>query len=317
MNSLRMAILTVAMAAMAAGAQETAETDRTHLLRNKFAEGETSYLALAIVTNVTANAGPVNAPIRNEMEVLIRFRTDDVRDNGEADISMGVEKMLARGEMPGMDNPQDLRRLLGLEDVTLTMTVNEVGDVLKAPSLPMETPGMENLEKGPNKMTEKLPWLQLPDEAIAIGGHWNHAREVPLTAASDPIISHTTYTLREVNGTDAGRVALIATESRIRAENVEVDPASMGMNTGMMQLKLTFKKYHYDSEGWFRFNLDEGRIESMEERGILEQEIDSNLNISGAGFPATMKYDYNIVTTGEFLESLPAGEPAPAEEEGE
>ena len=278
--------------------------DQTYTLRNKFTEGQTSYLSLEMVSNGVTHMGTLDNKINNAMEIVFSFLTQKIDPPDQVTLQMGIEKMKTKGDVPGMGKDQDLRELIGLKDVKLSLKTNALGEIVEPPSVP-NAAGMSMMNTGVDKMTEQMPWIKFPSKAISLGEHWLQTRNVPLAGASKPIIANTTYTLSEVVKEGDEQVAVITTETTIHEQDILMDPAAAGQKLGNVKLKFTFKQYNYNGKGEYRFNLDQGHILSTKEDADMILEIASDLDVSGAAFPSTFTHQLHLATRGTYSNENP------------
>jgi hypothetical protein len=277
----------------------------THLLRNKFQMDHETFFDVTLGMEGTSRSEGTERETSNTTYVLFGFKTDTVTESGKANISfkiydMDYENPLTTGTKP------DMKKLLGLSDKTLQMTLDDRGGVVHSP----------NLGKG-NQLTEQIPWLVCPEKAVAIGDSWEQQREVPLTGASKPIVAKTNYTLASVGDEDGKKIAVITYETKIDEKDIEVNPfANQPAGGANLVLKFKFKNYNYSGKGTIRFDLDGGHILSKDETGTMVQEQESDMSMDGASFPSHVTNAYTLTTKAVYSDTKPT-KPEPSESSDE
>lgn len=279
-----------------------ASAENTYILRNTFQQDHESFFAVTMDMEGTKRSEGTEQEVSNSMYTLFGFQTDSITESRKANISFKIYQMdydnpLASGTKP------DMMKILGLSNKSMHLTLDDRGSVIHAPNLGKQT-----------QLTEQIPWLVCPDDKIAIGGTWNHKRQVPMTGASKPIIAYTTYTLDSVSEEDGTSIAVITYQTEIDEKDVEVNPFSNQPPGGAnLVLKFTFKNYSYSGTGTIRFDMNEGHILSKEEKGTSVQEMESDLSMDGAAFPSNVVNALTLTTKAVYSET----KPEPVENKGD
>ena len=282
-----------------------ADADDTYLLRNKFEEGRVCYFQALLGQDGVTRAQGAERETVNNIYVLFEFKTDTVTESEKANVTMNVLEMYMQNPLVSSGTKPDLKKMLGLGNSALRMTLDSLGTVIHAPKLGGDASGAGS---GQGQLTEQIPWLYCPEGEVKIGDTWNQSREVPLTGASKPVIAHTTYTLTDVEVKDGKRIAVIQTLSEINEKDVKVNPFENQPVQANLVFSFTFKNYDLHNEGTIYFDLDAGHIISKDEEGTSVQEMESDISIDQAAFPANIVNSFKLTTKAEYFENRPEQE---------
>ncbi len=277
----------------------------TYLLRNQFKQGKEVYYKAALGSEGVTRAAGAERETANTIHVLMAFHTDTVTESGKANLSMKILDLDMENPLSTSGTKPNLKKLLGLGDTPLRLTLDPLGRVIHSPSLSGNVNGPGS---GANQLTEQIPWLFCPEEEVKSGDSWHQSREVPMTGASKPIIANTTYTLDSVEEEEGKTIAVIKTVTEISEKDIEVDPFKNQQAGANLVFNFTFKNYDLRTEGTIRFNMDDGHIISKEEEGTMVQEMETDMNIDGADFPSNVVNSFALTTVAEYMESLPEQE---------
>lgn len=295
MSFLRLYILSVlALVTSYSFAQESI------LLRNKFVEGKEVFFKAALGSEGVTRSGGSENEVSNTMHVLFGFQTETITDSGKANLTMRIHQMDIENPIQTTGTKPDMKKILGLSDAPMRMTLDTLGRVVHAPAL-----GSKANSNQP-ELTEQTPWLHCPEKEIKVGESWQQQRTVPLTGASKPVIAYTTYTLDSITEKDGKSIAVIKTLTDINEKDVVVDPfANQPAGGATLVFKITYKNYNFRGTGTIHFDLNEGHIMAKDEEGTMVQDIESDLSMDGAEFPSSIVHAFQLTTKAEYSDTKP------------
>lgn len=270
------------------------------LLRNKFPEGKEIFFKATLGSEGVTRSEGSEREMSNVMRVLFGFQTETVTESGKANLSMKIHEMEIENPLDSTGTKPDIKKILGLSNAPMRMTLDSQGNVIHAPVVGSK-PGSNQ-----SQLTEQIPWLYCPEQEIKVGDSWTQQRTVPLSGASKPIIAYTTYTLDSISEDNGKRIAIIKTVTDINEKDVVVDPfANQPTGGATLVFKFTFKNYNYHGAGTIHFDLDEGHIITKDEEGTSVQERESDLSMDGAEFPSNVVNAFQLSTKAEYLDTMP------------
>lgn len=246
--------------------------------------------------------GESQNPIREGMRTILSFATEQVENNQIASVRMGIEKMSRISGTPGMLREEDLKKSFKMENESVTVKINTLGQIIENPQTTQKT---ASLLMGRKNSTEKLPWLRLPEKAIAIGESWNDNSPIPVPGVAKPIILHTTYTLAEVTEKAGIRIARIESQSSIQEKDVKVDPSGMGQNMGNIKISFSFREYSSTGKGAIEFDLSHGIIVSLQDTATMKLDIAGDTSVNDASFPTKYIQEFKVITHGRCADQIP------------
>lgn len=296
-----------------AGSFGAEDSSKTFELRNFFNKGEILYLDMlarseGVVTSTNDNK-PTQTPLRSQMASVIAFQTIDAVTGGNATIEMRMNSMILSDESLGSAT-QDLVEAFGLKDRVVLIVLNAQGTIVKEQDSAETKSRVGDSIKA---LTRRMPYLSFPQQAIPIGFQWNESRQIPVTAASKPIIAYTTYTLDKIVEENGEKIAAIKTETQVRETDIPVDSSQSSGNNVHVVVKFTYKEYSLSSTGEIRFSLDRGRILSIEDTQDTTIHMLGSTDVDKASFVQDVLQQFKQVVTSKFTDRSPL---APPEDNG-
>ncbi|MEW6235410.1 MAG: hypothetical protein AB1656_08505 [Candidatus Omnitrophota bacterium] len=292
--------------------------EEAFLLQNKFHKGEVCYLVYAVtqegavtMNKLTADGKPSSEkeqlPIQGGLQSVMRFETLNVDNQGEAVVQAEFLKMEMNDPMLGGGKAIDLISDWGMGEEKIKIKINASGSVfhyLQEPN--QQKMKLQGMSDAGQSTTQQNPYLRFPEKAIPIGYSWVERKTVPFTAASKEMVVDSTYTLDSVYRRENETIARISTQTSMMNENVQVDSAQSGQNTGLVKLQFQFKEYSSKGQGTLEFNLDKGRIESMKTESNMVIDLSGKTNINEAELPSEFAMKFKINAFVNVDENKPA-----------
>lgn len=281
--------------------------DEKYLLRNQFKQGSTASLIYNVTNTGVTTMNAMQFPIESSLSLIMQYQTVKV-DNDVATIVAGIKKMLMNDPNIGGEKDVDLADQWGLDENQITIKINPLGKIIEAEDAPVsQSMQMQGMANAGQSYTQQNPFLLVPEEAIPIGYSWTEERPITFTAASKEMIVYTTYTLESVKEENGEQIAVIHTESTSFNEDVHVDPGASGQQMGLVKLQFTFKEYSTHGTGQIFFNLDQGRIERLENESDMVIDLSGKTSVHDAEQPTQFVMKFKVRAEGNVIDGLPEG----------
>ncbi|MBZ0255026.1 hypothetical protein K8I31_03130 [bacterium] len=275
-------------------------------IKNIFKPGNVTFLTLDTYVQGSMQNAAGDFPIEATNSGLFRYDIKNVLTTG-ALCNVKLEKMEMYAPMAGHREPLDMIPILAKEDASFDVTMTPSGDVVKSSKmvdLGQSLPGMENVGVSP---TQIRPYMRLPEGPANINQTWTENWAVPFLKGSKPIVAYATYTLRKVEERDGVRVAEIESETTIHATDVKFDPVKPDKDNPAPQIKLVmnYKTYSMTGTGKWLFDIDKGRVISMQDDNHTVMEMSGSSELGGMSFPTEYTLNLRVRNSGVSYDSMP------------
>jgi hypothetical protein len=281
-RSFLVAVWALGMSAVWAGASESPKDPPKYTLRYTFKPGQVLRWEVLQQASVRTSIDGVSETVETVSRSSKAWRVKEVQPDGSAVFENAVEWVDMRqqfGTKPTVryDSRSGQKPPMGFEDVAgavgvplSVVTMDNTGKVLNRRRTPL---------RGASKVESEIAF-PLPTEAIPVGHTWSKTFEIEVRLPGNVIKKVSAmqkFTLEDVK-TGVARIAVLnAILTPVRDPAVEVQ---------LLQ---------YQSVGWLRFDLDEGRV--------LEQQVDYDKRVVGFRGPAS-----NVHYMSRFAEKFTAAE---------
>ncbi|MBN2329893.1 MAG: hypothetical protein JXR73_22325 [Candidatus Omnitrophica bacterium] len=281
------------------------EEEKTFDLRNQFHSGQTVYLDLKTTTQGVAttktSSKPAQTPINSELESVISYKTAGIGADQQALIEIAFHRMMMSGEMLG-GTTQDLLDNLGLTEKIIRLKASPKGKIEEAAG---EADKRGGLNDSAQSFTRQLPYLQFPDQPVALGAQWKESRRVPYSTAAKPLIAYTTYELDKVIEENGENIAVIKTDMHIHETDIPIDSSSQTGDLTNVIIKFTYKEFTMAGRGEIRFSLDKGRVLSAQNTQNVTIHMEGSTDINKSSFLQDVVQSYVQQSLATFSEESP------------
>ncbi len=286
------------------------ESTDAYQLLNKFKSGRTIYLDLStnakgVITD-NSNDKPAQSPMDYQMDAVASYTTQSISDNQWANLEIGFDQLLISGSSMGSAT-MDMAEQLGLNERKIKVQVSPAGDVKEQTAPTGKTSPMDNSVK---TITRQMPYLKFPQNAIPIGYSWHESKQIPLTGASKPIISHSTYTLDKIIEQDGEKIAIISTNTSVNEKDIPIDSNSSPQKNVNLVIKFIYQEYSINGNGIIQFSIDQGRILSVKDTQKTILSMQGSTDIDKASFKQNSKQEFVQEISAAFTETNPSTDEA-------
>jgi len=282
------------------------EAPETYQLQNKFKSGQTIYLDLSTTAKgvVTDNSSekPAQSPMDYKMGAVSSFLTKSINKDQWANLEIGFHQLVISGSTMGSAT-MDLAEKLGLNERKINIQVSLTGDVKEQDNPSVKSTPMDNSVKS---ITRQMPYLKFPANAIPIGHTWHETKQIPLTGASKPVISYSTYTLDKIIERDGEKIAVISKKTIVNQKDIPVDSNSSSQKNVNLVIKFVYKEYSINGQGIINFSIDQGRILSVKDTQKTILSMQGNTNIDKASFEQNTTQEFVQQISASFTETNPS-----------
>lgn len=295
----------ILMAALAIGLTGMAAIAQPYELKNTFTPGETLYLDLTTSMQGAMHSEVAQMPIEATNEGVIAFETRAAQPDGSGEVMVELKQLFMIAPTLGVREPLDFLPIADEEGKQFSITIRPDGEVVETDSASMSMiQGVQGVSQSPIQMR---PYPKLPEGPVNIGHTWSEKWVVPYLDGSKPIIEEAEYRLAKVEERDGVNVAIIEVKTTINAEDVSFEPGQMQGAAGQsaIEVKLSYETYVKEGSGEMVFDLDRGRLLSMNDDLRLNLKMGGETSLGGASFPTDFTMIVRVRNHAVYQDAMP------------